>query len=80
MKSRERLLAIIVGCLALVFVGRWVWGLVTSPLNSRYATLEQLDKDIAKQNDIAFEGKKADRKLAYTARAVADLQAWQAAL
>ncbi|MFO0896294.1 MAG: putative Ig domain-containing protein [Pirellulales bacterium] len=63
MKPRERLLAIIVGCLALVFVGRWAWGLVTSPLNSRYAQLEQLDKDIAKQNDIAFDGKKADRKL-----------------
>jgi hypothetical protein len=63
MKSRERLLAIVVGCLALVFVGRWAINLVMAPLTTRNDALAKLDTEIQKQDEIANNGKRADRLL-----------------
>jgi hypothetical protein len=63
MKSRERLLAIVVACLASVFVARWVWNLVAQPLETRASALAQLDTDVEKQNVITQKGKDAERKL-----------------
>jgi hypothetical protein len=62
-QPRERTLAIVVVCLASIFVARWAWNLATRPLTNRAAALAQLDKDVEKQNQIALSGKVAQRKL-----------------
>lgn len=64
MKSRERLLAIVVACMASLFLARWAWNMVTTPLNTRNQTLSKLETDVATQRGIALRGKNANNKLA----------------